>query len=144
MPPQKPTITTNELNGLPATESELDIGLVYAKDPEGKYGRDVDRDLLRLVVNTAIERRRTGTILPFLVAEIAREVIPLAEKKDALKYEAYKGAAMKIFSERSAWKSRTMTRKRKHAAEETRRSKDKSIKHPEDARPKHRGQYKLL
>lgn len=144
MSPQKSTVSTNELDGLPATESELNIALVYAKDPEGKYKRDIDRDLLRLIVNTAIERRRPGVILPFLVAEIAREVIPLSEKKDALKYEAYKGAAMKIFSERSAWKSKGAAHKRRRATEEAQRSKDRKTRHPEDARPKYKGQYKLL
>lgn len=141
MPPEKPIVKIAELQGAPVSETELDTALAYARDPEGKYKRELDRDLLRLVVNTAIKRRQREDALPRLVAEIAREVLPYGQKKDALKYEAYKGAAMKVFADRSAGK-------RKGAATRRRRERDSQAppkaQPAEDTRPKYRGQYKLL
>ena len=144
MSPQKPTVSTRDLDGLPVSEDELDAALAYARKPkpEGKYERELDRDLLRLVVNTAIERRGPGEILPRLVAEIAREVLPYGQKKDALKYEAYKGAAMKVFSDRSAWKRKGVARK-KRLKREAQAPPEKG-KPLEDKRPKYRGQLKLF
>lgn len=142
----RPVIITEPLDG-PVSDWELGVALDYARrpKPEGKYERELDRDLLRLVVNTVIERREPGSILPFLTAEVARQVIPQREKKDALKYEAYKGAAMKVFSGRSA-------RARAARAEEKKRIRpsarpppsEKKKVFPEDQRPKHKGQLKML
>lgn len=122
------------------SESELDIGITYARDPAGKYRRVLDRDLLRLIVDTVMARREQHSILPFLTATVAREVIPEREKKDALKYEAYQGAAMKIFSARSV-RARAA---RAHSPQSTRSPKAGSPMHPEDTRPKYKGQLILL
>ena len=142
MAADKMVVSHAELQGAPVSEQELDTALAYAHEepPKGKYGRDLDRDLLRIIINTVIERRDAGTKLPFLTAHVVREVLPLVEKNDTLKYEAYKGATMKVFSTRSAWKRRGATRTRKAAA----RDSTGPPKPLEDLRPKYKGQYKLF
>lgn len=141
---ERPVISTEPLDG-PVSDWELNVALDYARNPKGKYRRELDRDLLRLVVNTAIERRRPESILPFLTAEVAREVIPQREKKDALKYEAYKGAAMKVFSGRSARARSARAQKKKAARPRSHPPpSEKPGVYPEDQRPKHKGQLKML
>lgn len=143
MGPEKPVLSVQELEYAPASERELDVGIDWAKT---QYEKDVDRDMLRVLFNTANERRTSQprSALPDLVSLIVREGVPLSDKQEAHKRSAYKGAIMKIFAGRSAWRSKNAARKRKHAAEEAQRSKDKKTRHPEDARPKYKGQYKLL
>ncbi len=142
---EKPVVSEMRFDGGPVNEDELDKALEYAQNPKGKYKKELDRDILRLVVNTVIGHREPGVILPFLTAEVVRKVVPYAQRKDALKYEAYKGAAMKVFSDRSAWKSKTVARKRAQARSQPPPGKAGSRKrYPEDTRPKHKGQLKML
>ncbi len=140
---ERAVIATQAFTG-PATDEEIRVALEYAATSH-KYRRELNGDLLRLIFDTARAHKRKGTKLPMLVAEIVRATLPYVERKDALKYEAYKGAVMKIFSGRNA--------RKQHALAEWRRSHQESAEpapspapeaHPEDLRKKYRRQLKLL
>ena len=142
MSPEKPTLSVQELMFGPVSERELDTGLEWANR---QYEKEIDRDLLRVFVNTANERRtsKPRSSLPDLVSEIVHEGVPLSNKEEAHKRSAYKGAVMKIFADRSAWKSKMAAGRRKR----TKQQKDGpqgNDKHPEDPRPRFKGQLKLL
>jgi len=139
MAPEKPAVAEKVLDGAPVSEQELDTGIAYARK---KYGREVNRDLLRLAGNTALANRKPGSILPALVSDAVRKVVPYAQWKDAKSYEAYKGAAMKIFSERSARKRQSVASRHRLIREA--QAPPKKGQPFEDTRPKHKGQFKLL
>ncbi|MBI2610381.1 hypothetical protein HYW60_00380 [Candidatus Kaiserbacteria bacterium] len=134
---QRPVLETEEVGFEPVSDYELDVGVAYARK---EYAKDVDRDMLRVLVNTTLERRSPKTILPFLAATVVREAIPLKDKERAPKIEAYKGAVMKILSDRSVQKRGADARKRAAGREVP--PKPKPTEHPED--PKHKGQFLLL
>lgn len=136
----RPVLRRQELVFGPVTDWELEIGLAYARDPKGKYRAELDCDLLRVLFNTATERREEEVILPLLVARVVQEGIPFKNKEEKPKYEAYKGAVMKIFSERSARSSSAQAKKRKSAEETRRTGKKRRRKHPQDTK----GQLILL
>jgi hypothetical protein len=140
----RPVLKREVLAFGPVTEWELDIALKYVRDPKGKYKVELDRDLLRVLVNTANERRSKGVILPLLVARIVSEGIPFKNKAEKPKYESYKGAVMKVFSERSARSPAAQAKKVASAARTRRTGQRKRGTHPEDARKKHKGQLILL
>jgi|GEM_PF-5901570 len=96
---QRPVLETKQLSYGPVSEWELDIGVEWAKK---EYGRTISRNLLRIIFNTTEERRVRGSKLPLLVATVVREAIPPKNKEERHKIDGYKGAAMKIFAERSA------------------------------------------
>ena len=129
---ERPVLHRGELAFGPVTEWEIDMALAYARDPKGKYGKELDPDLLRVLFNTATDRREQEVILPLLVARVVQEGIPFKDKEEKPKYEAYKGAVMKIFSERSARSSSAQAKKRKSAEETHRTGNKKKRKHPTD------------
>ena len=139
---RKPVLKSEAVKYPPPTEQELDIGVAWAKS---QYEKDIDRDLLRVLVNTANERRSSqpGPSLPDLVTEVVRDGVPLSDKQEAHKRAAYKGAVMKIYAGRSARVSQKAAYERKNAGVRA-PPRPKKGKFTEDARPKHKGQYKLL
>ncbi len=141
MSPEKPTLSIQELLYSSVSERELDTGLEWAGS---QYEKEIDRNLLRLLVNTANERRTSQrrSRLPDIVGQIVREGVPLSNKEEAHKRAAYTGAVMKIFADRSAWKSRRAAAKRK-GAKQVKEAPHGSEKHPEDARPRFKGQFKI-
>ena len=139
---RRPVLKRQEVRFPPATEQELDTGILWAKT---QYEKDIDRDMVRVLVNTANERRSSqpGPSLPDLVAEVVHDGVPLSDKQEAHKRAAYKGAIMKIYAGRSARVSKQAAQKRNSAGiRAPPRSKKK--KFTEDARPKYKGQLKLL
>jgi hypothetical protein len=139
---RKPVLKREEVRYPPATEQELDVGIEWAKV---QYEKDIDRDMVRVLVNTANERRssQSGVSLPDLVSEVVHDGVPLSNKQEAHKRSAYKGAIMKIYSGRSARVSKHAAQHRKQAGIRA-PPRSKKLKFTEDARPKHKGQFKLL
>ena len=137
----RPVLRTEELVYGPVTEWELDNALAYVRK---KYKTELDRDLLRILFNTIEERRTEDVILPLLAARVVSDGIPFTNKAEKPKYEAYKGGVMKVFADRFA-RSKQAKARQQASAERTRRTKKKKKRaHPEDARPKHKGQLILL
>lgn len=138
----KPVLKKEEVRYPPPTEQELDIGVAWAKE---QYEKDIDPDLLRILMNTANERRtsQSQVSLPDLVTEVVRDGVPLSNKQEAHKRAAYKGAVMKIYAGRSARVSHRAAQRRKGAGVRA-PPRSKKLKFTEDARPKHAGQLKLL
>ena len=133
----RPVLETGEIAYVPVQDYELEIGLAYAKR---EHERELDRDMLKILVDTTLRRRTASSILPKLAATVIREAIPLKNKEEAPKIEAYKSAVMKILSTRSALKRKANARKRKLGVLVP--FKVKPTEHPED--PKNKGQYLLL
>ncbi|MDO8513969.1 MAG: hypothetical protein Q7S50_00285 [bacterium] len=139
---QKPVLKNEAVKFPPPTEQELDTGVAWAKS---QYEKDIDCDMLRVLMNTANERRSSqrGPSLPDLVTEVVHQGVPLSNKEEAHKRAAYKGAVMKIYAGRSARVSKEAARKRKSAGVRA-PPRSKERKFTEDARPRHKGQLKLL
>ncbi|QQG37745.1 MAG: hypothetical protein HYS26_03925 [Candidatus Kaiserbacteria bacterium] len=137
----RPVLKHEEIVFGPITEWELDNALAYVRDPDGKYRAELDRDLLRILANTANERRSHGVILPLLVARVVQDGIPFSNKTEKPKYEAYKGAIMKIFADRYARSDLAKDRQRASAAETRRTGKKKKGEYPKDSRKKHKDQF---
>ncbi|MSU73902.1 hypothetical protein EXS56_02050 [Candidatus Kaiserbacteria bacterium] len=139
---QKPVLKNEAVKFPPPTEQELDTGVAWAKS---QYEKDVDRDLLRVLMNTVNERRTSqrGPSLPDLVTEVVHQGVPLSNKDKAHKRAAYKGAIMKIYAGRSARVSQRAAQERKNA-EVRGPPRSKKPKFTEDARAKHKGQLKML
>jgi len=131
---QRPVLETEELGYEPVSDFELRVGIAYAKE---RYGERLDRNMLEVFVNTVLERRSFKSKLPFLAAIVVRKVISVSNAKARARVNAYKGAIMKILSERSARKRQADARKRIERA-----PKPKPTEHPED--PKRKGQFVLL
>jgi len=121
---ERPVVKRSAINAAPITESELTAALAYARtdrparkrrkkdteDPKPYIGQELDRNLLRVIANTALQRwvNETGrrVILPLLAANVVRDVVPQfrdSVQRDNLMYQAYKGATMKIMSIRRVW-----------------------------------------
>ena len=88
------------------TDEELRVGVAYAQQEYGVVC--LDQDLIRTFANAALaEHNRTPKIgLAFIAAKLVREKIRARTKAEDQRAQAYKGAVMKIFSDRSAWKRR--------------------------------------
>ncbi len=140
----RPVLKREELEFAAVSEWELDIAMAYARDPKGKYRVELDRDLLRVLVNTANERRSRNVILPLLVARVVSDGIPFKNKTEKPKYEAYKGSVMKVFSERSARSPAAQAKKIASAARTRRTGKKGRRDYPEDSHPKHKGQLRMF
>jgi len=138
---ERPVLKREELPFGPVTEWELDTSLAYVRE---KYGTELDRDLLRILVNTTNERRSENVVLPLLAARVVSEGVPFKNKTEKPKYEAYKGGVMKVFSERSARSPKAQAKKIASAARTRASGQKKRREHPLDARPKHKGQLVLL
>lgn len=110
----------------PVSDFELQVGIAYAKK---EYERDLDQHLLRVMVNTTFERRKPGMKLALLAATVVRELVPARDKAANHAVDGYKGAVMKIMSDRS------------HKARR-KKPKQKATKHPCDYRIP--GQYRLI
>lgn len=134
---QRAVVSTQALAYVPVTDGELAIGIEYAKR---EYDKDLDRDMLKVLTDTVMRRREPRTILPFLTATVVREVIPLRNKEQAPKIDAYKGAIMKIMSGRSVKKRQADAKKRRRGIVVAPRPKP--VEHPDD--PKRKGQLLLL
>ncbi len=135
----RPVVVQKSLGYQPVSEGELDIGVAYAKT---EYEKDLDRDLLRLVVNTTLERRNAQTKLAFLAATVVRENIRLSNKEQAPKIDAYKGAIMKVMSTRRVRQMQRDAEKRKQGLSIPMRPKQ--VEHPLDPRPQFADQYRLI
>lgn len=88
------------------TDEEIRVGIKYA---EKTYGIGcLEKDMVRDFANEAFaEYHRTPKVgLVFIVAKLIREKIRARTKDEDTRVQAYKGAIMKIFSDRSAWKRR--------------------------------------
>lgn len=139
---QKPVLKQEAVEYPPASEQELDVGVAWAKS---QYEKDIDRDMLRVLVNTANERRSStpGPSLSDLVTEVVHDGVPLSNKEEAHKRAAYKGAVMKIYAGRSARVSKKAAQRRRNA-EVRAPPRSRKRRFTEDARPKYKGQLKLL
>ena len=134
---QRAVVSTQPLSYRPVTDEELVIGIAYA---EKEHHKKPDSDMLKVMVNTVMERREPGVILPFLAAMVVREIVPQHDKLQAPKIEAYKSAIMKIMSTRSARKRKADADKRKQGL--TVAPRPKAVDHPMD--PKRKDQFMLL
>ncbi len=139
---KKPTVTPTQAQYEPVSEYELDVGIAHAKK---EYRQDIDKDLLRLCVNTTLERRLKQSkrvILPFLAATVIREVVAARRPMHVEKIDACKGAVMKIMSARSATKRARDAQKRKQGIEVP--PAPKPVEHPEDKIREVKGGVQLL
>lgn len=134
---QRAVVSTQSLSYAPVTDIELTIGIEYA---EKEYGKKPDKDMLKVMVNTVMQRRDRKTILPFLAATVVREIVPQNNKEQAPKIEAYKGAIMKIMSTRRVRQQQKDAAKRAQGL--TVPSRPKAVEHPQD--PKRPAQLMLL
>ena len=134
---QRAVVSTQPLSYAPVTDVELAVGIEYAKK---EHLKDLDRDMLKVLVNTVMKRRNPKTILPFLAATVVRETIPNSNKLEAPKIEAYKSGIMKIMSTRRVRQQKKDAVKRKAGIPTPARAK--AVDHPED--PRRKGQLLLL
>ena len=160
----KPILEEKEMELAPVRKVELDEALEYARTsrPEVLYkrgkkkgrikhkayvGQELSRDLLRIIGNSALERRaeqRTAK-LPLIAANVAREAIPQykgTEAETQLRYTAYKCATMKIMSIRRVWQMKRDAERK--AAGQAIPERPKQVDYPLDERPKHEGQRRLF
>ena len=159
----RPVINRKSIATGPVSNEELEAALVYAKkdrqarkrrkhdtkDPQRYVGRELDKNLLRILANTALQRWVNDTgrkvILPLLAANVVREAVPqfkgsLAEI-DQL-YQAYKCAVMKIMSIRRVWQMKHDAEKRKRGEEIPERQKQ--TEHPQETKPGQQKQLRLF
>lgn len=151
---QRPVLETERLNYDPVTAHELNEGLNYAATdrPEVFYkrgpkngqvrqkayvGQMLDRDMLEVFANTVLERRTPRSKLALLAATVVREKIKSTEQSSRDRIDAYKGAIMKMMSDRAVKKRYVDARKRIK-----RPPKPKASEHAED--PRRKGQLLLL
>lgn len=131
----------------PVTNWELDKALAYVKANclnEHDEPIELEKAFLRVLFDTARETRKPRVILPLHVAHTIGTLIYKSRKDQLPKYEGYKRGVMKIFADRSASSSRAQAKKRASLAETRRTGKRRPQSHPDDQRPKHKGQLILL
>lgn len=145
---QRPILETERLHYRPVSEYELEKALAYAArdrseilytrgEKKGQIkskayaGEVLDYDMLEVFANTVLKRRTSRSKLAFLAATVVREKIKSTDQRNRDRVDAYKGAIMKIMSDRA-------TRKRQVDSS----SGPKSDRHPLD--PRRQGQYMLL
>jgi len=147
----------------PVTNTELEIALAYAKqdrparkrrksdttDPKPYVGQVLSKELLRVIVNTALERwiNRSGrrVILPMLVAHVVRDVVPqfkLSVADDDLLYQAYKCGAMKLMSIRRVWQMKADKRRKERG--EPIPERVKQTEHPQETKKDQEKQLRLF
>jgi len=121
----------------PVSRLELDTGLAYA---QGRYDELLDIDLLGTIVDESLTSRTRRSKLPLLVATVVRRHIHARNSAAVARIDAYKGACMKILSDRSV---------RSRAAKQRLRDRGipvppapEPVEHPED--PRRKGQLMLL
>ena len=139
---ERPVLGARKLKSSPVSEQELDVGVAWATL---QYEKEIDRSMLRVMVNTANAQRisQPNSSLRDIVEEIVNKNVPLWNKTEAHKRSAFKGATMKIFADRSAHRSKSEARRRREANLPVPRRSGKP-RFKEDARPKFAGQLKLL
>lgn len=160
----KPVLQDKEIEYQPVREFELDEALAYAAQDRSEVlykrgpkkgqvkrkayvGQVLDRDLLRILGNTALERRaeKPTERLVQVAATVAREAIPSyrgTERETQLRYEAYKCAVMKIMSIRRVWQMAMDERRKAQGLSIPERIKQTEF--PEDGRPKHKRQLRMF
>ncbi len=136
----QPVVTTTTVTHDSISDHELEVGVAYAKR---EYGRDIDHDLLKLMAETTLARRKPKIIMPFLAATVIREIIRRQNKDRQRslepKIDAFKGAVMKIMNGRSQVRRRKNDQKRKQGIDIP---VIKQTEHPQD--PKNVAQYLLF
>ncbi len=159
----RPVINRKSIATGPVSNEEIEAALAYArqdrqarkrrkhdtKDPQRYVGRELDKNLLRILANSALQRwvNETGrkVILPLLAANVVREVIPQFQgsiaEVDQL-YQAYKCAVMKIMSIRRVWQMKRDAEKRKRGQEIPERTKQ--TEHPAETKPGQQLQLRLF
>lgn len=97
----------------PATSWEMSSGVLHALK---KYGQQLDPHLVGVLVNATFEGRKKqgGKPLAWIAAAAIRQLVPPTDRTQEVKYEACKGAVMKVMNFRSQAKKRRdkMLRKR--------------------------------
>jgi len=159
----RPVISRKSIATGPVSNEELTVALEYAKqdrqarkrrrhdtkDPQRYVGRELDKNLLRILANTALQRwiNETGrkVILPLIAANVVREAVPqfpgsLVEV-DQL-YQAYKCAVMKIMSIRRVWQMKRDAEKHKRGEPVPERIKQ--TEHPAETKPGQERQLRLF
>jgi hypothetical protein len=155
---EKPVLEQQRFEYRAVTEAELEEALEYARHdrpaPKPKkgararkayVGQELDRDLLRILGNSALERRKEGSILPLLAASVVREAVPSfkgSEQDIQRRYESYKCAVMKIMSIRRVWQMKQDAEKRRKGIPIP--SRTEQTQHPDDTRKRHKGQIRLF
>jgi len=154
---EKPVLARKEIGYRPVTEDELDAAVEYAKKdrpaPKPKKGQrqkmpykgqELDRNLLRILGNSALERRTPGVFLAMLAANVVRDAVPQYKETlipDEARYEGYKCAVMKIMNIRRVWQMRNDKKRREQGLPIPERPKQ--THNPEDPSPKNKGQVRL-
>lgn len=146
----------------PVSEAELDEAVAYATigRPEHRatkgrrkgqvirkayIGQELDRDMLRVLGNTALSRREPKSRLALLAANVVREAVPsfsgtVAEVEK--RYEGYKCAVMKMMSLRRVWQMQRDTERLEQGLPIPERPEQ--VEYPEDERKKFTGQLRLI
>ncbi len=144
-----PVIEFAHLNFPSLTEFELDSAIGYARLC---YEQTLDRDLLRILVNTTHKRReQKGVILPMLAAMVVKENVRLLWRATPeqiedyrWKVEACKAAVMKIMSIRRVWQQQQEAQKRARGEPVARKPKAKQTEHPVEVTPSQEDQLRLF
>lgn len=143
-----PVLEFANLNFPALTEFELDSAIGYARLC---YEQTLDRDLLRILVNTTHSRRQPKVILAMLAAMVVKENIQLPWRATPEQVEDYqwkvkacKAAIMKTMSIRRVWKQHQEAQKRARGEPVKRKPKPKQTEHPVEVKPSQEGQGRLF
>lgn len=141
---ERSVIEFANLTYLALREYELDSALGYARTC---YEQELNRDFLRLLINSVHQRRKPGVALPLLAATVVKENVhpPENATQEQLEdfdflYRAYKGAIMQTMSIRSVW-VRAKGKKKKKAAPVVEKSPTKYV---QEVSKKHEGQLRMF
>jgi len=161
----KPVLQEKDVKKRPAAEVELDEALEYATHdrPETRYkkgnkkgqikrkayvGQKLERDLLRIIANTALERwaEEPTTKLVLIAANAARKAIPMYQGRNTReteqRYEGYKCATMKVMSIRRIWQMKMDAARKARGG--TVPERPKQADYPLEEGKKHKGQYRMF
>lgn len=161
----KPVLKRKSFAKKPASESELDVALEYAKRnvtelrftkgaKKGQVkrraytGQTLERDLLRVIANSALERwsEQPTTKLVLVAANVAREAIPMYQGRNTReteqRYEGYKRATMKLMNLRRVWQMFRDAQRRRAGEPIPERAKQKN--YPLEDGKKNKGQYRMF
>lgn len=160
---ERPVLAQKTFGYSPVTKAELDEAIEYAKTDQteerykrgkqagqvkrkGYKGQELDRDLLRILGNTALQRRERKSILPKLAAAVVREAIPSFRGATAaeteFRYQGYKRGVMKIMSIRRVWQIKADEQRRATGIPIPERPKQTEF--PMDSRPAFKNQRRLF
>jgi hypothetical protein len=121
------------------SDDEINAGLAHSKT---KYVITLDFDHLRTLANEVGKRRDPKVILPMFVGDVARDgFLRQRDINEAARFEAYRGAVCKMFSDRSGRKRHRAAVQRRENQQPRTVTRPASPTYPVNAKT---GQYRML